>query len=542
MTTTERGRRTRSAVWPVAAVLAGAIALSGCSGSKQEAGGTSATPSNAPAASGAGAANPFAKHLDITWLGYNQAGGKVNDKLDSPTKKMIEAKFNVTINQVILDIHKKELVSLYFAEGKTADYIALNVDFGFLADQGLLKKVPQEKMYKVMPEWMKMIETMLDPKVLQSSMKYKGENYYVPTFNHARLQPHIMAIRKDWLDNVGIAKLPETMEEYHEVLKRFTFNDPDKNGKDDTFGSHGIQLYLRGAYGFGKSNEAFYADQNGKVYPVAISDGFKQYLKTLQAWNKEGLIDPESITDQRAQQRQKWAAGKFGIIADHPSWFAASTVGNLTKMLADKNPNGRIEFLQPFAGPGGEKASGNLNYPAAAFGFAFGKDTSDEKMERIMAIKEALITDNDFYMKVFYGDEGTMYTRDQDGIVKVLPEYLTVDKINELGTNNYFGNRPKNWDYVTKETIFKADRLPYELALKIPVKYNDVNFPLSGTNAAFEKYGVAIATVALEFETNAIGGKLDIDKDWEAYKKKFLDAGGQAIMEEYQKQYDAIKK
>ncbi|MBO9598152.1 MAG: hypothetical protein J7559_10100 [Cohnella sp.] len=528
-----------TAVW-LATVMLSIAVLAGCSG--KESGEKGAKPSTSPAATNSGAANPYAKHLDITWMGFNQAGGKVNDKLDSPTKKLIEQRFNVTINQVILDVHKKEPVSLYFAEGKTADYIALNIDFGFLADQGLLKKISPDKMYQFMPAWMKLLETMLEPKVLQTSMKYKGENFYVPTFNFARLQPHIMAIRKDWLDNVGIAKLPETMEEYHEVLKRFTYNDPDKNGKNDTFGSHGIQLYLRGAYGFGKSNEAFYADKNGKVYPVAISDGFKEYLKTLQAWNKEGLIDPESITDQRPQQRLKWAAGKFGILADHPSWFAASTVGNLTKMLTDKNPNAKIEFLKPFAGPSGEKASGNLYYPGATFGFAFGKDTSDEKVERIMAIKEALITDKDFYMKVFYGDEGTMYTRDQDGIVKMKPEYLTAEMINETGTHNFFGSRPRNWEEGKEETIFKADLLPYEIAMASPVKYNDVNFSTSGTNTALVKYQVAIATVASEFETNAIGGKLDIDKDWEAYKKKFLDAGGQAIVDEYQKQYDAMKK
>ncbi|MFD0717029.1 hypothetical protein [Paenibacillus sp. GCM10027626] len=71
-----------------------------------------------------------------------------------------------------------------------------------------------------------------------------------------------MGIRKDWLDNVGIDKLPETLDEYHEVLRRFTFNDPDQNGKNDMYGGHGIQLYLRGAFGFG-SGTGIYADERG---------------------------------------------------------------------------------------------------------------------------------------------------------------------------------------------------------------------------------------------------------------------------------------
>ena len=46
-------------------------------------------------------------------------------------------------------------------------------------------------------------------------------------------------IREDWLDNVGL-EIPEdhafSLEEFEEVLRRFTEEDPDQNGEDDTFG------------------------------------------------------------------------------------------------------------------------------------------------------------------------------------------------------------------------------------------------------------------------------------------------------------------
>ena len=44
-----------------------------------------------------------------------------------------------------------------------------------------------------------------------------------------------MLIRKDWLDKLGL-KVPVTTEEYLAVMKAFTFNDPDGNGKADTYG------------------------------------------------------------------------------------------------------------------------------------------------------------------------------------------------------------------------------------------------------------------------------------------------------------------
>ncbi|MBO9609236.1 MAG: hypothetical protein J7639_25000 [Paenibacillaceae bacterium] len=530
--------------WPGA--IAVVTVLAGCSGGKEEAGkGASPSPA-ASAATGATAApsaapNPYAQKLELSWIGFNQTG-KANDKLDSPTKKLIEEKFNVKINQVMLDMSNKEQVNLYFAEGKTADYISLNVPYQFLIDQGLLKELSEEKIRSAMPKWMERVDAMLGKDVASTTMKYKGKNYFIPFLSYAQLQPWVMALRKDWLDNVGIAKLPETMDEYHEVLKRFTFNDPDKNGKNDTFGGHGIQLYLRGAYGLGSSNTAFYADKSGKVSPVALSDGFRDYLKTMQAWNQEGLIDPESLTDQRPQQRAKWESGKFGVLADHPWWFALSTAANLTSMVTNKNAAAKIEFIKPFTGKAGDKGAGGINFPSAGFGFAFGKNTSDDKVARIMAIKEFLVADDDFYKRVYYGEQGKGYTLDKDGIIQLTPEYSKVDKINEEGIAQYFGLTPVTWDYAKKNLVTKADSPAYDVSMSSPIKYTNVNFSFSGTNESLVKYGTAITTVATEFETNAVTGKLDIDKEWEAFKKKFLDAGGQAVLDEYQKLYDAANK
>ena len=42
-------------------------------------------------------------------------------------------------------------------------------------------------------------------------------------------------IRKDWLDKLGL-KVPKTTDEFFEVMKAFTFKDPDGNGKNDTYG------------------------------------------------------------------------------------------------------------------------------------------------------------------------------------------------------------------------------------------------------------------------------------------------------------------
>ena len=44
-----------------------------------------------------------------------------------------------------------------------------------------------------------------------------------------------LLVRQDWLDNLGLS-VPTTLDELYDVLYAFTYNDPDGNGKNDTYG------------------------------------------------------------------------------------------------------------------------------------------------------------------------------------------------------------------------------------------------------------------------------------------------------------------
>ena len=44
--------------------------------------------------------------------------------------------------------------------------------------------------------------------------------------------------RKSWLENLNL-NVPSTVDEFYEVMRAFTYDDPDGNGVDDTFGHYG---------------------------------------------------------------------------------------------------------------------------------------------------------------------------------------------------------------------------------------------------------------------------------------------------------------
>ncbi len=217
------------------------------------------TNSPEPAATSAPAGNnseesndPFAEHLEITWIGFNWGGAMIDP--NNPTKKVIEEKFNVTIISPPVDIHNIEQYNLYLAEGKSADYMFYPWEKKKLIADGVFRELDPDEMRSKMPNWFKVLESMIPEEVWKARSQIDGKFYYVPTSSYNSFTTFVAGVRKDWMDNVGVSEFPKTMEEYHDLLRKFTFEDPDKNGKNDTYGTSGIGGYMYGAYGLGVSD------------------------------------------------------------------------------------------------------------------------------------------------------------------------------------------------------------------------------------------------------------------------------------------------
>lgn len=535
--------------WALVA-LACALLMSACS---KNSGGASDSPDNngtnergqtsSAGETGSESDDPFAKHLEITWLGYNAAG--VIYPEDHETKAFIEEKFNVTIINPKVDIFNDEQVHLYFAEGKTADLISLKTMlYSNLIDQGVFREVDLDQAREKMPNYFKKLESTLDYETIKARTQYNGKNWSIPYSSYTSFTPHIMAIRQDWMDNLGLKNTPATLDEFEDLIRKFTFDDPDRNGKNDTYGIHGVPLYVFGAFGIPvtgslavtTSGLPFHVDEDGKVFPVAITENKKALLKKVAEWYKEGLIDPESITDDRAKQRAKWKEGKFGILVDNPWWFAYSTKDNLSDMPKQIDPNAELTFIKPFQGPFGKGSS--RGFATVAPGFYFGKDITQEKMDRIMAIKEHIASDDDLYIRLFFGEEGKHFDFDQEGKIIVKPEYANSENVAKAGLGQFYALIPLTLDFAKTYLISEREVALYETSFEAEYYPSDVNFRYQGVNEALIKYQADLNTIVSEFDVKAITGKIDIDAEWDGFVRTFMNAGGQQVVDEYQRLYD----
>ena len=99
-----------------------------------------------------------------------------------------------------------------------------------------------------------------------------------------------LAIRKDWLDSVGM-DVPTNMSEWFDVLMAFKSMDPNANGELDEvpicMASSGWKYFLVG-YGIGDDP---ILDENGKVFYGYTTPQYRDYLAEMNKWYNESLFD-----------------------------------------------------------------------------------------------------------------------------------------------------------------------------------------------------------------------------------------------------------
>lgn len=129
-----------------------------------------------------------------------------------------------------------------------------------------------------------------------------GHIYTLPSVEELGLVqfPHMIAINKTWLDKLGLA-VPTTIDEYHDALLAFKTADPAGGGKTiplsyepGTFCGDIVDLIA--ALGGLPDNVDHRIVQDGKVVFTAVQPQYKKAISALNSWYKEGLIDPESFS------------------------------------------------------------------------------------------------------------------------------------------------------------------------------------------------------------------------------------------------------
>jgi len=346
--------------------------------------------------------------MTITWAGYQLVPVGDNPYM---IKKWNE-QFNIDIQIWNIDqANYFEILNLKFAANEIPDF--------FRTD---LSRLPQQVQQQIPAEIPENVITTNIPRI------YKEFNDLYPGFlKLTTINNKIYAIinemdrpyrdgivyRGDWIKNLGKQGTPKALAEFEELIYQFTNNDPDRNGRKDTYGlSVSAFKPVYGAFGYVRNQ---WNDKNGQLVYSSIQPEMKDALAYLAKWYKDGVIDPEFVTGEN--KGGYWAVshafteGRIGV-SSHASFYhwdaPDNNRANINEMMIH-NPVGATStvFGEPFSGPTGKKGI-NMRTAMTGIAHAFGKqiEKDRDKMEKILQMQEYLCSTPELYLTAQLGIRG----------------------------------------------------------------------------------------------------------------------------------------
>lgn len=525
------------------ALLAGLLA--GCGGNDTNNGGSGSTP---PVGNESGSTSTEEKPDHLTfWAHFPE-----QNKVDSPGITVIAKKFNAEI-ELVPTSHEtyKEDVNLKIASGNIPDWIKepAATDYLTFVDQGVVAEIPQDLIEKHMPKYVEWIKRFIDKDDPFKYVRVDGKIYGLPTIWDIGIDGQQLGFREDWLKKVGINKIPETLEEEEAALTKFRNDDPDGNGKKDTYGltahSEGVESLFSSVFGAYDAYPGIFREKDGKIVRGEIESGAKEALTTLNRWYKNELIDPEFVVNKGNNFEDKMITGKAGA-ADYYWWVyypGASFLGGESWYDKIRKDIPDFKFLTTggIKGPDG-KYGISQSSPASATGVMFGKQLADDqqKMIKYMQIFEASQFDPETYELLNFGVKDTHWKLNDHGIVERIAPYDNEEERKKIGVQGGYSMSGSFNDY-DFQTSYTADVSLQPIAKEARAKGVKVFDILTAyQKPVYDEYKEQLSQFTLQSYIDFITGKKpisDFDKFVEDWKKN----GGNKVLEEAQQVYDKNK-
>lgn len=342
-----------------------------------------------------------------------------------------------------------------------------------------------------------------------------------------------MVIRKDWLDALNLDE-PTTVDELHDVLVAFKENYNCKAPL--TFESR--WLFQQGASNAISSAwlttyQEYIID--GKVQFGPLTDEYKQFIKTLADWYKEGLLDPDFASVDKSTVQAKFSNGEAGVslqqvnniencvTANEGTDYAVVALSSLVMNKGDE-PQFSQQSIQKFDGGFGYAISSTCSNVEAAcryLDWAF----SEEGM-----------------MTMNYGVEGTTYEV-KDGKVELTDLVMH----NEETPSSNSARNEIAWVQNRAGVSLDID-LAYEEASKewinIWTAHMDeyvlptVPYTEAQQDVISKKWG-DIDDLCQEKILKYVIGSEDIDSTWDSFVSSIKEMGIEDVLAAKQEAYDA---
>ena len=417
---------------------------------------------------------------------------------------------NIDLTMEILPWGSGDVVQNMLASGEA---FAVNhyLGIGNYEQKGYLAEIPEELIEKNLPEYLKM-----RGRNGFECAKVNGKICLIPFGSKAYGgQYRFYTVRKDILDKLGykadeITTTDQLLETFEAVHKAY----PDMRVamyEDRSFKTVGYALTGICATQLDDDNYTYIdeCEEGDKVYSYYESELFK----TACEWNRDlvnkGYVIPDGLTDP-AKSSADWAAGNVFARAGAPAEIVET--GFISKIPGAEITRIRIADT-PYVI--------SLDYD---WGIAISAGDADH-VDRWLQLFNWMYKDKETYEFCIYGVEGKDFERDANGGIKKL--------VTDVFMEDWFMMANCYQDY--PEGISAENIEMYEKSDDTAVLSKAAGFLFDASSVSTEIS--LVKAVWSEYMVPIIRGYVDYEENYPNAIQKMKDAGLDAIVAEYQKQF-----
>lgn len=370
-----------------------------------------------------------------------------------------------------------------------------------------------------------------NPDILKA---FTVDNQVVGIYRGRYVGRYGFSYRTDWAEKLGLEE-PKTPEDVYRMMYAFTYDDPDGNGKDDTFGLEMTKytgpLDIVQTW-FGCGNE--WVEQDGKMVPVHTTAEYKDALNWLKKCYDDGLIRKDWATVDSStfgEEIKKSKAGCFIDVMDGARRGWQYFVDNNVTSVVDPGQIATMSLVGPINNVTLATSGHNGFYLITKAGAKTEEDVRNclTFLDRMCDDKMLVLAD--------YGLEGVTYELVNNEVVKI--GTLDQKQSPSAGLNQslcYIPNaNPQNPSIEMTELLiaqFDAYDRNEKVAIMNPAIGYLVNSP------ANSEYGTDVEQIIDDARTQYICGQID-EAGLDAAAQQWLDRGGKQIIDEVNQLYDA---
>lgn len=339
-------------------------------------------------------------------------------------------------------------------------------------------------------------------------------------------------------DMPQIIATPQTIDHVYQMLRAFTYDDPDGNGQNDTYG-----LVLTKATApldimqtwFGAPNG--WGEQEGKLVPAHQTEEYLEALKWFRKLCEEGIIKKNFPTRDVATKADDLKTQKAGMMVD-----ALDDGRRVMDYFQNQNIAGpEMDFVGAIKKDGQSDAKTMATLGCQGFFVITKAAKTEEDVRKCLDFLDKM-NDEDMMTLANYGLKDAHYTVESDGRVTrshdatLNQEYQAMNQL-----VSYTEYAPNTDPYVTlNETPF-YEKQQEVIADNEPYAVSNPAAGILGDSEEYIKNGVALDKIIEDARIQYIVGQIDeaqLKSQWELWSK----SGGDKVIEEVNASYEALKK